>query len=669
MKKLRKEIRQNTVQEGRNPETKRYAGTVKKSGGVPGRRYLTALLAAGLLFCSTSPVLAGIFNNNTSSQFTRGIGGISSVAMGLGASASGDNSTAIGKYTEASKEGTTAIGNYTKASGELSTALGNDTEASGYRSTAMGYLTKAIGQDSTAIGYWTSAENKYSTAMGYLTQAVGESSTAMGFKTYASGANSTAMGQSSRARAANSLAASGGEVEEEAENSIAMGKGARAKLKDTVALGSDSVAKTASGAVGYDPKGADHSGDTSGVWKSTRNAIAVGNAANTVTRQITGVAAGTKDTDAVNVAQLKQIQAGVNTYTTGGTYDAASKKIKFTQNDASKNYEVDLSAFIVGSDVSAQNGTIDSAGTGKSGDFVKGSTVYNYLHGDSLALGKNSAATAAESIAIGKGNTASGDQSIAVGFGNTVKGDHSGAFGDPTIINANNSYSVGNHNTLDGDNTFVLGNNVKTGAKNAVVLGNDSEGVDNAVSVGAKGKERQIKNVAKGSEDTDAVNVAQLKQAITAAEGLDLTPVNHRISRLDSKVNKVGAGAAALAALHPLDMDNKFDVAAGFGNYRNANALALGLFYRPTENVMFSMGGTMGNGENMVNAGVTFALDQGQGIRVSKAAMAKKINALTEENAAMKAENRAIREKAASQDAEIAALREALARLEAKVGK
>ena len=108
------------------------------------------------------------------------------------------------------------------------------------------------------------------------------------------------------------------------------------------------------------------------------------------------------------------------------------------------------------------------------------------------------------------------------------------------------------------------------------------------------------------------------------------------INRLDNKINKAGAGAAALAALHPLDMDGKFGMGIGYGNYRNANAMALGMFYKPQDNLMFSIGGSMGNGENMVNAGISIALDKGFGN--TKAAMARKINALSAENEAIKAE-------------------------------
>ena len=245
----------------------------------------------------------------------------------------------------------------------------------------------------------------------------------------------------------------------------------------------------------------------------------------------------------------------------------------------------------------------------------------------------------------------------------------------------NNSYAFGNNNTVSGDNTFVLGNNVSTGAKNAVVLGDGSEGVDDAVSVGAKGKERQIKNVAPGTDDSDATTVKQVKEMIEAGGGgADLAPVNRRIDNLDSKVNKIGAGAAALAALHPMDTDGKFSMAAGFGNYRDANAMALGVFYRPNDQVMFSMGGSLGNGENLLNVGVSFALDKG--VSTSKAAMARTIKAQGEEIQSLRAENAKLAERLAAiekiseQDAKIqtleaenAKLAERLAAIEAKLAK
>ena len=132
---------------------------------------------------------------------------------------------------------------------------------------------------------------------------------------------------------------------------------------------------------------------------------------------------------------------------------------------------------------------------------VSGEKVYNYLNKDSLELG-----AASTKIAVGKGNSATGSQSIVIGFGNKVTGANSGAFGDPNNITGTESYAVGNNNTIGGNNTFVLGNNVTANVNSAVVLGNNSTAEANAVSVGSTGNERQIKHVADGTDDTDAVN-------------------------------------------------------------------------------------------------------------------------------------------------------------------
>jgi hypothetical protein len=152
-----------------------------------------------------------------------------------------------------------------------------------------------------------------------------------------------------------------------------------------------------------------------------------------------------------------------------------------------------------------------------------------------------------------------------------------------------------------------------------------------------------------------------VKKEIAAIPGVgDVTELKHSVSSLDSKVNKVGAGAAALAALHPIDTDSKFSMGAGFGNYSGSNAMALGLFYRPADNVMISLGGSMGNGENMMNVGVTFALDKG--VTTSKAAMARKIADQEEKLSRQDA-------KIQSLEAENAKLAERLAAIEAKLGK
>ena len=361
---------------------------------------------------------------------------------------------------------------------------------------------------------------------------------------------------------------------------------------------------------------------------------------------------------------------------------------------------------VQGKDVTSQLSTDGKVEENNHG-YVDGDKVYDYLNkgengevklaaeSKQIAMGQGSEASGSESISIGNAvggqkNEASGTQSIAIGFGNKVTGDHSGAIGDPTMVTDNsygafgdlativatmffgwnnnnisgsNSIAFGNNNIIGGNNTFVLGSNVNTSATNAVVLGDGSVGVDNAVSVGAPGNERQIKNVAPGTEATDVATMERGPRCVHQVAS------ENNINKVDSRLNKVGAGAAALAALHPIDTDDKFTMGLGYGNYRSAHAMAMGMFYRPTEKIMISVGGAFGNGENMVNAGISFALDKGKGFGTSKAVMAKNIKALSAENAAIKEENAGMKKQLDAQGQEIAALKAALARLEAKIGK
>ena len=144
----------------------------------------------------------------------------------------------------------------------------------------------------------------------------------------------------------------------------------------------------------------------------------------------------------------------------------------------------------------------------------------------------------------------------------------------------------------------------------------------------------QIHNVAPGKAPTDAVNVSQL-----AATNQNISNLGGEVNRLGTRVNRVGANAAALAALHPLDFDpdDKRDFAAGYGNYKNANAAAIGAYYRPNEDTMFSVGGSFGGGENMVNAGISVKLGQGNHVSTSRVAMAKEIKDLRKDVADLKA--------------------------------
>lgn len=279
--------------------------------------------------------------------------GQNAVAFGNGTKATGGRSLAFGERTVASANDATAFGNESVASNTGATAFGNRNQATGQYATAWGGGDKMV--DGTKIG--TVASGTYATAFGERTVASGESATAFGSDSTASGKNAAAFGASSTADGENSLAVLGGTTVKDAANAAAIGKDAQAKLADTVALGSGSVADRQSGAKGYDAATGAETTETSATWVSNANAIAVGNG-NTLTRQITGVAAGSQDTDAVNLAQLKKVGKLAGKHTTvsvGGNKATADDtlvkggnlELKRHTTDGQANYDVALSKDVV----------------------------------------------------------------------------------------------------------------------------------------------------------------------------------------------------------------------------------------------------------------------------------------------------------------------------------
>ena len=215
-------------------------------------------------------------------------------------------------------------------------------------------------------------------------------------------------------------------------------------------------------------------------------------------------------------------------------------------------------------------------------------------------------------------------------------------------------------------NISALDKKMKANADDIITANNKITNVDNKIGDLAKldtaekgnlvGAVNEVnKKADKNADDIKTVNgrVDELGGRVDTLGGA--------VSKLDTKVNKVGAGAAALAALHPMDFDpdNKLTFAAGVGNYRGANAAAIGAFYRPNEQVMFSIAGNMGNGENMVNAGVSFALDRPSKTPTTKAALVKTVAAQNEQIAALS-------ETVAEQNEKIARLEAMVEKLAAK---
>ena len=276
-------------------------------------------------------------------------------------------------------------------------------------------------------------------------------------------------------------------------------------------------------------------------------------------------------------------------------------------------------------------------------------------------------AESADNLVMGVGNTGTNVQHLtAIGSKNTVSdAKNTVIVGDNrNVTDANNAVIIGSSDmatTTTVNDAVAIGHNTDVSTEGGVALGSGSKatvaagavGYDiltnapstdtsatwkstaSAVSVGDVGNDvtRQITSVAAGTNDTDAVNVAQLKQLRNNIGGditnikNDITNINGNVSRLDKRVNKAVAGSAALAALHPLDFDPdaKWDFAAGYGHYHNGNAAALGAFYRPNEDVQLSVGSTVGNGETVVNAGLSVKVGAHSNVSRSRVAIGKEV--------------------------------------------
>ena len=210
--------------------------------------------------------------------------------------------------------------------------------------------------------------------------------------------------------------------------------------------------------------------------------------------------------------------------------------------------------------------------------------------------------------------------------------------------NYDGDFNVGGTLKVTDDATFDK--NVNVGGKLDVkgeANFHEKATFDKDVSIGGtlEMNGNRITGLAAGKEDTDAVNVSQLNEVRqdVADNRTAINTMGNQVNRLSNRIDKVGAGAAALAALHPLDFDpdDKLSFAAGYGNYAGENAVAVGAFYQPNEDTMFSVGGTFGNDENMVNAGVSFKLGQKSNVSRSRVSMAKELVALRDEVAQLKA--------------------------------
>lgn len=523
----------------------------------------------------------------------------SSVAIGANADASlGEKSVAIGNSSIGTGQWSVAIGSVSEASGDSALALGYHSVASASKSVALGCDTEAREENSTAIGYYSKAKGKNSMAIGYTSVAQEENTTAIGFKSEAHGKASTVIG-------------SGAIVY--GENSVAIGFGSYTDRENSVSVGH--------GAIEYD--GPQY-------------------------RQIINVADGTENNDAATYGQI--IKAGEYTMTLG-TDGKGQVTLQTNAGANGPTIKVDASALAGGGSTLTQDDF---------NNMLNASTKFNDLQ---AAVG-NKANANGDNITTDAGSK----WADKLGTGAIAKDDKN-------LVNGETVYNkIGDTDKLTAAD---LGSNLSDAVVKVNTKAEAAQTTANSALNKAKANENKIGDLAKlGTAEkgnlVGAVNEVN-KKADKNAD--DIKTVNGRVddlggrvdtlggavSKLDTKVNKVGAGAAALAALHPMDFDsdNKLTFAAGVGSYHGASAAAIGAFYRPSEQVMFSISGNMGNGENMVNAGVSFALDRPSKTPTTKAALVKTVAAQNEQIAALK-------ETVAEQNEKIARLEAMVEKLAAK---
>lgn len=394
------------------------------------------------------------------------------------------------------------------------------------------------------------------------------------------------------------------------------------------------------------------------------NGTTISGGLNVAGSKITGVAAGVADTDAVNVGQLKEaVQAGnTDTHIKAGEYGVgADNTVKMDIVDKNGN-KVDTVTITdvakasdvgnvnnIASDIKNQDGShttvVDAVNNlnnkldNKVGDlnYVEGGKGNYVTNGENTttSIGKLDQALkdVADTANQGWKLSTNGGEASKVAPGKTV--DFSGdknikISNDGTNVNVELNEDI-KVDTVTAGQTVMDNDGLKVGQNTSLKA--DELKVDGKTYIdknGLNANGNKITGVAEGKENTYAVNVGQLKDSEKTInnriDGVENQVVNNtnRINKLGDRVNKVGAGAAALAALHPMDFDpdDKLTFSAGYGNYAGENAAAIGAYYRPDEKVMFSVAGTVGNGENMVNAGVSFALDRTNHVSNSRTALA-----------------------------------------------
>ena len=479
-------------------------------------------ISVGNLANATKNDSIAVGNNSAAS-------GLNASAVGKNSKASGQSAAAFGDTAQATNTNATAVGNQANASNTNTTAIGNQTVASGGNATAVGHLSQATADGATAIGpnnkagYEGTAVGLSNTVTGRTSAAFGRSNTVSGNESFAAGIRSTASGEHN--------VAIGYQAATDGKATVAIGEGSKADIADGVAIGSNSATTAAAGVQGFNPADSrtkTYGGLTGAAQTSTLGAVAVGNG-DTATRQITGLAAGKENTDAVNVAQLRSVN------------------LKYAGDTGN-------------SDVLLDNGTLNIKGDNNS--FMSTSADKNGITVTAKIGNPISANTAGKAVAPttnGLATTTIVADAINASGWNVVSSNNGGSV---TGTQATKLVNPGNTVTLSAGKNIVLDQNDKQFTYSLSSTLKDIESIQNGTSkitlnngggttisggnLSVDGN--KITNVAKGTDDTDAVNYSQIKglrTEVKAGTGITVTPSKGTDGHDIYTVSSTATGGAA----------------------------------------------------------------------------------------------------------------------------
>ena len=605
--------------------------------------------------------------------------GRNSVAIGSSAQALQDNTFAIGSQARTNGEDALAFGNGAYAENRATVAVGKSTRAKGLMGTAVGYGTRATADYTTAIGYQNTVTGQQSSAIGVNNETTGQFASAVGTNNETNGSYAFAAGFKSKAVADNSIAvgnqsaasgdhglAIGTIANATATDAVAVGHSANATGKYSVAIGSNNASEgEAAVNIGSNNHGAyDHAtivGSENNIAYSDHMVDPYGD-----------VVVGTKNNMqdsyfSIAVGTNNSLSNADNSVALGNnTSVSVAESVAIGNNSKAESVVGTSSASIGGTTYNFAGGT--PVGTVSIGDADKERTLTNVaagrisdtstdavngsqLHAVATEAAKHTVVTAGSNINVTSGAAANGGTKYTVALSNNLNID-SAAFGantDPI------------HSAIDKNGVAVFNGDVDTHYNANGVSIEDRNTLDNAqydlngMVADSNGKRveftttnitaggQQIHGVAAGTAGTDAVNMNQLTSALNQVNG-NTNALSNMVKANHQEARKGIAGAAALAGLHPLDFDpdHKLDFMAGYGHFHGTNAGAVGVAYRPNEDLMFTVGTTFGS-DTVINAGVSYKVGARSEVSRSKVALIKDLDEAKKEIAQLKADNEKIK--------------------------